>query len=113
MIAKLKSWFRRGGASDEEIQVHLDLLKERYIRQGMDEEQALYAARRQFGGTTRLRQELHESSGFWCLETLLQDVRYAFRSLRRAPAFTLAALGALVIGIGATRRFFRLSIRSC
>ena len=45
---------------DEEVRDHLNLLEERFIRQGMRPNEAFYAARRQFGGVTQMKEELRE-----------------------------------------------------
>jgi putative ABC transport system permease protein len=91
---------------DEEVQEHLDMLVERFIHQGMTPEEARYAARRQFGGFTQLKEDLRERHGLPQIEILVRDVRYAFRQLWAAPSFTIAAVLTLAMGIGANTAVF-------
>ena len=56
--------------------------------------------RRNFGSTLRLQEEAADQWGFAWLDQLRQDLKYAFRSLRRAPGFALTAIGVLSLGIG-------------
>src|SRR6476620_7652780 len=74
---------------DEEIRFHRDMLERDARRDGLPGKDAAYAARRRFGNPTYLSEE---SSDMWRIqpvETLMQDVKYALRFLRRSPAFTL------------------------
>src|SRR5262245_9500721 len=71
----------------DEIQMHLDLLIQRYIRQGMTRDEAAAAARRQFGNVTMLKEANREMRGIRFIETIFQDIRYGFRCLRRSPMF--------------------------
>src|SRR5690242_13083139 len=86
-------------AFDQELETHLSLLADRFARQGMTPEEAAYAARRQFGGITPLKQDLRERRGFPKIETFLRDARHAVRALARTPAFTATAVAALALGI--------------
>lgn len=93
---------------DEEVEAHLKLLTERFVRQGMSPEEAQYAARRQFGGVTLMKNEWRERSRFQPLEELLHDSAYVFRQFRKAPLFALTAILTLALGIGANTAIFTL-----
>jgi putative ABC transport system permease protein len=91
---------------DEELKAHLDMLQERFIRRGMDPTEAFYAARRQFGGVTQVKQDLRERRALPLVDLLLQDVRHAFRRLRKSKRVTVSAALTLALGVGATISVF-------
>src|SRR5271167_80115 len=74
----------------QELQAHLALLTEENIRRGMTSEEARRAARLRLGGITQLRQTHRELQGLPLVETLVQDIRYALRTLWRAKWVSLA-----------------------
>lgn len=91
---------------DEESRIHLDMLAERFIAQGMSPRDAHFAARRQFGGVTRMKHELREIRALPAVDILALDVHRAFRQLGKARGFTVAAALTLALGIGASTAVF-------
>jgi predicted permease len=112
--AKLRYVLTRADANrefDEELQAHLQMLAERYERQGMEPREAWNAARRQFGNGTALQETRTRMQTFAWLETLKRDVRFSLRSLRRNPVFAGAAIVTLALGIAANSTIFSMVSR--
>jgi hypothetical protein len=107
LLAKVRGLFGfRETEFDNELVEHLNLLTERYVRQGMTPEDARQAARRQFGNTTLLQEDRREMQTIAAIDALGRDVRYAARALRRNPAFAGAIVVTLALGIGANTAIF-------
>jgi hypothetical protein len=112
--AKLRGLFgqqRRSGELDDEIQLHIQMLTERFTLKGMEPCDAEAAARRQFGNATLLRQRHHEQRIFSTLVTLSRDLRFGLRQLRRNPILTCVAITSLALGIGANTAVFTAAKR--
>ena len=110
-LLRLRAFFRNGRAERDlgrEISAHLQLLEDRFVAEGMSAEEARYAARRRFGNIAHHQDLTRDMWTFPSLDSVRQDVRYAVRTLRRAPAFSAIAIGVLALGIAGNTAMFSL-----
>ncbi len=113
------SWWCRVGAlvrrrrlDDDlakEIQLHIEMRRDALVADGMDPREAQREARRLLGNVTAIREQTHDMWGFLSFDTLVQNLRYGARMLRRSPVFTVTAVLSLGIGIGAAAAVFSLA----
>ena len=111
-VRRIMLMVRRRRLDDElrdEVRLHMDLRRQALVDGGMDPHDAAYEARRMFGNSTAIREETRDMWGFPSLDTLVQDIRYGARLLRRSPTVTIASILSLAIGIGASAGVFSLA----
>lgn len=109
LIARLVAWFKHAELDDDldaELETHLQLLVDENLRRGLSAEEARREARLTLGNVTSLREQHRETRGLPFVDTLLQDLRYTFRILRRDTGFAVFAILIVGLGIGASAIVF-------
>ncbi|MGA8531232.1 MAG: ABC transporter permease [Acidobacteriaceae bacterium] len=114
---KLLAWFHSVGPKlirraetademDEELREHIALRADDLERSGLTRADAERRARIEFGSTMKYREQSHEARGGNLLETLLLDLRFSLRVLRKSPGFVTAAIVTLALAVGANAVVF-------
>lgn len=106
---KLRSWVSRLLGSlgrrrldrelDEEIAAHLEAIEQDAMAAGLSAEAARRAALRQFGSIERMKEEHRDMRGSRHLESVLQDLRFSFRSIHRSAGHSALIAATLALGV--------------
>jgi predicted permease len=110
-LARLRNHLRSNDVSrdiEREMRFHLAERADELVASGMRPADARREARRRFGNIGLQTEHTRERDIFMWLDVLIRDLRYTFRSLRAAPAFTVVAILSLAFGIGANTATFSI-----
>lgn len=108
---RLKSILRRDRVDvelDEELQFHLEHKIEEGIAAGLSPQEARRRALRAMGGLEQQKEEMRDMRRVHWFTDFVDDVRYAFRSLRRTPGLAAFVVVTLAFGIGMTATPFSM-----
>ena len=109
LLARISSFFRKRELDrelDAELAAHLEMSIEDNLKRGMSPEEARRSALISLGGVQATKELHRDSRGLPALETILQDIRYSFRTLRRDAGLAVFAILIVGLGVGASSTVF-------
>jgi predicted permease len=110
-LYRLRALFRRSTVEhelDDELQFHLEHAIEKQVAAGMPRQEAVRRARLEFGGVEQVKEDCRDARGISLPETILQDLRYGLRTMRRTPVFSVTAIVTIALSIASLTTAFTL-----
>ncbi len=96
---------------DAEVRAFYDTMVERYVKQGHSQQDALRLARLKFQAPEQVKEEVRDARTGAAISSVMRDVRYALRGMRKTPAFALVTIVTLALGIAANSTIFSMVSR--
>jgi len=107
LLLRLKGLFSKNDRDfADELESHLQMHIDDNIRAGMSPDEARRTAVMKLGGVDQTKEAYRDRSTIPLLESLVQDLRFTLRQLRKNPAFTVTATAMVALGIGASVAIF-------
>src|SRR5438552_193018 len=93
---------------EEELRFHLEHEIHKNVASGLSRDEATRRARIVFGGVDQVKEECRDARGIRLLETIVQDLRYGLRTLKRAPVFSATAVATIALSTASLATVFTL-----
>ena len=110
-LARCLGLFRGPAAEDdmnEELKFHIETETLFQLNRGLSRDDARSLARKKFGGLEQTKELIRETKGLPFIESLVRDIRYGFRVLKKSPGFSMAAIITIALGISVNTAVFTL-----
>jgi predicted permease len=91
---------------DDELRDHIAKYADDLVASGVPPEEALWRARREFGGIARIKEDVRDASRLRRVEAAVRHIRFAVRVLRKTPVFAITVIATLALAIGANTAIF-------